>query len=89
VSPEEMINRYTSTLGSEIQFDPMTSMIVNGHPAAYQSGINAETGDQTFVIAADIGENLRGLLTARVAGGKLDGCKETFFRIAQSLAMDQ
>lgn len=87
-SPEDMITGYESTLGSAIQFEDITSFIVNGRPAAYQVGTNSENGDQVFVLATDIGENTRGLLTARMAEGELDGWKDILFRIAQSLQVE-
>jgi hypothetical protein len=89
LSPEDMITGHTSTLGSVIQFEGITSFIVNGRPAAYQVGRNSETGDQVFVSAMDIGKNTRGLLTARVAEGELDGWKDVLFRIAQSLQVEE
>ena len=88
MSPEDMIDSYT-TSHTNIQFDPMVSMIVNGHKAAYQSGTDSETGDQTLIVATDIGDNLRAFLTARLAAGELDQWKETFFRIAQSLQVEK
>ena len=87
-TPEEMIDTYASTLKGTIQFEDAVSVIVNGHPAAYQKGKNSETGDETFVIATDIGENTGGLLTARIAAGEADKWKEILFRIAQSLQLE-
>ena len=89
MAPQDMINSYTASLAGKIQFDPMTSVIINGHHAAYQSMTNAETGDQTFVIATEIGDNLSALLTARVARGELDLQKEALFRIMQSIAVEK
>ena len=89
ISPEQMIDGYTSTLGDKIQFTEIVSIVVNGHPAAYREGKNLQTGDQVFVIATDIGENTRGLLTARVAEGELEAWKEDLFRIAQSLQLEK
>lgn len=89
MSPEEMVDTYATTLGNLVHFTDKLSFIVNGRPAAYREGTNPETGDQTFILAVDIGENTRGLLTARMAEGELDVAKETLMKMAQSLQMEK
>ena len=89
MTPEEMLDTYASKLSNTIQFNDPVSIIVNGYPAAYQKGHNSETGDETFLLAADIEQNMGGLLSARIAEGELDGWKETLFRIAQSLQIER
>ncbi len=89
MSPEEMVSTYSCTLGSMIHFGNIISFFVNGHPAAYQEGVNPETGDQLFIVATDIGRNTRGLLTSRIAEGELELWKEILFQIAQSLQVEQ
>lgn len=89
MSPEEMVNTYTSTLGSLVRFTDLVPFIVNGRSAVYQEGTNPETGDQTFIVAVDIGENTRGLLTTRIAEGELDVGKETLMKMTESLQLEK
>ena len=83
--PEEMVETYTSSLGSMIQFDEPVSVRLNGRSAIYQQGTNAETGDVTFALAIDMGEETRGLLTARLAEGEFEKWAEILFKMAGSL----
>ena len=86
--PEEMVETYTSGLGSLIQFDGPVAVRLNGRSAIYQQGTNPETGDLTFALAMDMGEELRGLLTARMAAGEFEKWEEILFKIAGSLQVE-
>jgi hypothetical protein len=83
--PEEMVETYTSGLGSKIQFEEPVSVRLNGRAAVYQRGTNPETGDAFFVLAVDMGEETRGLLTARMAEGEFENWEEVLFKLAGSL----
>ena len=56
-----------------------------GPRVVYQQGANPETGDLTFALAVDMGEETRGLLTARMAGGEFEKWEEILFKMAGSL----
>jgi hypothetical protein len=84
MAPEEMVETYTSSLGSMIQFEEPVSVRLNGRSAVYQQGANPETGDVTFVLAVDMGEETRGLLTARMAEGEFEKCGEILFKMPGS-----
>jgi hypothetical protein len=83
--PEEMVETYTSSLGSLIQFEEPVSVRLNGRQAVYRQGVNPETGDLIFALAVDMGEETRGLLTARMAEGELEKWEEVLFKLAGSL----
>ena len=40
--PEEMVETYTSSLGSMIQFEEPVSVRLNGREAVYREGVNPE-----------------------------------------------
>ena len=84
-----MRRKAASTLSGFIEFKDPVSFIVNGRPAEYRAGANPKTGDQTFIIAVDIGENTRALLNSRMAEGEVDVQKETLMKIAESLQMEK
>lgn len=87
--PEEMVETYTSGLGSLFQFEGPVSVRLNGRQAVYQQGSNPETGDLTFALAVDLGEEMRGLLTARMAAGEFEKWEEVLFKMAGSLQVEQ
>ena len=86
--PEEMVETYTSSLGSMIQFEEPVSVRLNGRGAVYRQGVNTETGDVTFALAIDMGEETRGLLTAQMAEGEFEKWEEILFKMAGSLQVD-
>src|SRR5215213_10005370 len=86
--PAEMVESYTSTLGSTLQFGETNLVRLNGRPAAYQEGLNPETSDAALVLAVDMGEETRGLLTARMAEGELEKWEEILFKMAESLQVE-
>jgi len=89
MAPAEMVESYTSTLGSTLQFGETNLVRLNGRPAAYQEGLNPETSDAAFVLAVEMDEGLRGLLTARMAEGELEKWEEILFKMAESLQMEE
>src|SRR5215211_2966662 len=88
LAPAEMVESYTSTLGSTLQFGETNLVRLNGRPAAYQEGLNPETSDAAFVLAVEMGEELRGLLTTRMAEGELEKWEEILFKMAESLQVE-
>jgi hypothetical protein len=82
--PEDMLEMYVSTLQSSVAFEDSVPYELNDRPAAYKEGAYAESGDQIFIIAVDIGENMRGLLTSRTAEGELRDWRKTLLKIAES-----
>ena len=87
-SLEDMIKAYASTLQSNAEFDNPVSYELNDRPAAYQEGAYAESGDQIFIIAVDMGENMRALLTSRMAAGELNDWRRTLMRVAESFRVN-
>lgn len=61
----------------------------NNRPAASQNGVVVESGNQYVVIAVDMGENMRGLLTVNIAEGELDNWRETLMKMAASLQVSR
>ena len=86
--PEEMVETYTSSLGSMIEFQEPVAVRLNGRAAIYQQGTNPETGDLTLVLAVDMGDETRGLLSARVAEGEFEKWEEVLFKMAGSLKVE-
>ena len=86
--PDEMVTGYTSTLESIIQFEEPVSVRLNGRQAVYQKGLEREMGGTLFVLAIDMGENTRGLLTARTAAGEFEKWEEVLFKMAGSLQVE-
>ena len=84
-SPEEMVTYRAETLTGLIEFNAVQSFDLEGRPAASMEGVNPETQDQTLLLALDMGQNTRALLSARVAPGELETWLETLLRIAGSL----
>jgi len=87
MSPEEMVLFRSNWLEEIIKFDEPVSLLVDGRPVAYQEGVNFETKDETLLIAVDIGQNTRGLLSARMAEGELEIWRETLMRMVKSLKL--
>ena len=87
--PEEMVEAYTSGLGSLVQFEGAVAIRLNGRSAVYQQGVHLESGDVSFALAIDMGEERRGLLTARMAGGEFEKWEEVLFKIAGSLQVGE
>ena len=86
--PAEMVESYTSTLGGTLKFGETNLVRLNGRPAAYQEGLSPETNDAAFVLAIEMDEELRGLLTARIAEGELEKWEEILFKMAESLKIE-
>ena len=82
--PEEMMNTYADSLLSIIRFNDVVSIELNGHPAVYKEGTHLESNDQVFILAVDLGENMRGLMTARMAEGELEMQRDVLLTIAKS-----
>lgn len=83
--PEEMLLRRTKGLDTIIQFSAPVAITLDGYPAVYQEGINYETKDESLFIAADVGQNMRVLISSRMAEGELELWRETLMKIAESL----
>lgn len=89
MSPEEMVTSYTSTLDDALQFEEVALVRLNGREAASQQGTNPETGDMLYVLAVDVGENTRALITARMAGEEFTKWESVLLQMAGSLQIDQ
>ena len=87
MSPEEMVLFRSKWLEEIITFSEPVSLLLDGRPVAYQEGVNVETKDETLLIAVDIGQNTRGLLSARMAEGELEVWRETLMRMVKSLKL--
>jgi len=85
MSPEEMVLTRTNGLDDIIQFSAPVAITLNGRPAVYQEGVNHDTNDESLFIAADVGQNMRVLLSSRMAEGELELWRETLMRMVQSL----
>jgi hypothetical protein len=85
MSPKEMVEMRADGLDDIISFDDTVSVELNGRPTAYKEGRHLETNDQVFFVAVDMGKNMRGLLTSRMAEGNLEKWRDTLMRIAESL----
>jgi hypothetical protein len=85
MSPEEMVLTRTDGLHGFIDFSDPVFLTLDGRPAVYQEGVNFETKDETLVIAVDLGQNMRGLLEARMAEGELEVWRETLMKMVRSL----
>jgi hypothetical protein len=85
MAPEKMLLTRTNGLDDIIQFSEPVSITLDGYPAVYQEGVNYETNDESLFIAADVGQNMRILLSSRMAEGELELWRETLMRMAQSL----
>ena len=88
MSPEEMVDFRANWLDEIIGFGDTVSIELNGRPAAYKEGAHFETNDQSLFIAVDMGKNMRGLLTSRMAEGELETWREILMRIAESLRIN-
>ena len=86
--PEETVDVYASTHQSVVEFSETISYEVNGRPAAYKEGTETESGDQLFLIAVDMGNNMRGFLTAKMAEGELVTWRDTLMKMAESLRVN-
>jgi hypothetical protein len=89
MQPQEMVQAYVSSHTSLLQFEEPVAVRLNGHAAVYRNGLNTETGDLSFVLAIDMGEEMHGLLTAWVAEGEFEKWEEVLFKIAGSLKVEE
>src|SRR5687767_11902054 len=87
--PEEMVETYTASLGDKVEFEEPVSVRLNGRSAVYRQGVNSETGDVSFVLAIDMGNETRGLFTARMAAGEFEKWEEILFKMVGSLQVEQ
>jgi hypothetical protein len=87
-SPEEMVDFYASTHEEVILFKETVVLELNGRPAAYKEGMEAEEDGQIFIIAVDMGQNQRGLLVAKMAADELVTWKDTLMKIMESLRVN-
>ena len=83
--PEEMVQYRIDSLQGFITFEEVTSLELNGRPAALTAGTQPDTHDQTFLLAVDLGGNNRALLSARLAAGELETWRETLYHIVNSI----
>lgn len=86
--PEKMLDDRASMLQGVVEFKETVSTELNGRPAAYKEGTETKSGGQIFMIAVDMGENMRGLLNAKMAKGELDKWRETLMKMAKSLRVN-
>ena len=85
MSPEKILLMGTRGLDEIIQFSAPVAITVDGYPAVYQEGVHYETNDESLFIAADVGQNMRVLLSSRMAEGELALWRETLLRMVQSV----
>jgi hypothetical protein len=85
MAPEEMVLTRTNGLDDIIQFSAPVATTVDGLPAVYQEGINYETNDESLFIAADVGQNMRVLISSRMAEGELALWRETLMSMVKSV----
>lgn len=83
--PEEMVQYRIDSLTGFITFEEVTAFELNGRPAASAVGVQPESQDQTFLLAVDLGQNNRALLSARIAAGELETWRETLYHIVNSI----
>lgn len=83
--PEEMVNTRADSLNSIIRFDDSVSVELDGRPSVYKEGRHMESKDQIYILAVDMGQNMRGLLEGRMAEGELEKWREVLMRMAGSL----
>lgn len=83
--PEEMVQYRIDSLTGFIDFGEIESTELNGRPAALASGVQPASEDQTLLIAVDLGQNNRALLSARMAAGELETWRETLYRLVNSI----
>lgn len=86
--PAEMVEVATEHLESFITFDEPVSIRLNGREAVYKKGVEQEGTGLLFVLAIDMGENTRGLLSARMAVDDFEKWEEVLFKMAESLQLD-
>lgn len=85
-TPEELLQYRIDSLTGFINFDEITSFELDGHPAASAVGSQPENQDQIFLLAVDLGQNNRALLSARIAAGELETWRETLYHIVNSIS---
>ena len=83
--PEEMVQYRIDSLTGFIHFEEIESTTLNGRPAAIAMGVQPESGDQILLIAVDLGQNNRALLSARTAAGDLETWRDTLYHIVNSI----
>jgi hypothetical protein len=87
--PAEMVETSTAQLESMVQFEEPLSVRLNGREAVYQNGVHREARDEVFTLAVDIGNDQRGLLSARMAEGEFAKWEEVLFKMAGSLHIEE
>ena len=87
--PAEMVEVVTESLKSIIDFEEPVPVRLNGREAVYQKGAEQDMTGLLFVLAIDMGENTRGLLSARMAVDEFEKWEEVLFKMAESLQLDQ
>ncbi|MFT3894738.1 MAG: hypothetical protein QM730_24170 [Anaerolineales bacterium] len=85
MAPEEMVLLRTEGLDDIIRFDDLISLTLDERPAAYQEGVLHDVNDEMLIIAVDVGQNQRVLLSARMAEGELETWRETLLHMVKSL----
>lgn len=83
--PEEMVQYRIDSLAGFITFGEIESTELNGRPAAIAISIQPASEDQTLLIAVDLGQNNRAMLSARIAAGELESWRETLYRLVNSI----
>jgi hypothetical protein len=86
--PEEMVEVDVPILRGVVEFDETVSFALNGRPAASIEGTEIGSNDQIFSVAVDMGDNMRGLLSAQMAEGELDLWRDALIKMAESLRVD-
>lgn len=84
--PDDMVQYRIDSLQGFITFEEVTSLELNGRPAALAVGIQPDTQDQTLLLAVDLGQNNRALLSARFAAGELETWRKTLYHIVDSIS---
>ena len=89
MSPEEMVQYRIDSLTGFIRFEEVVPTTLNERPAAMAVGIQPDSEDQTLLIAVDLGQNNRALLSSRIAAGELETWRETLYHIVNSITFQE
>ena len=87
--PEEMVQYRIDSLTGFIAFEEVASTTLNGRPAAMALGVQPDSEDQTLLIAVDLGQNNRALLSARTAAGEMETWRDSLYHIVNSITFQE
>lgn len=84
-TPKELLQYRIDSLTGFITFEEITAFELDERPAASVVGSQPDNQDQIFILAVDLGQNNRALLSARIAAGELETWRETLYHIVNSI----